>query len=67
MAVMFGSNGESSLATLHYNIFVKKLTSAKSFVTPERLPPTASSTKFSEFTGPDYGLEWTDNGMDVMD
>jgi len=46
MAVMFGGNGMDLLASMRYNIFVKKITSASSFVTPERLPPTASSTKF---------------------
>ena len=46
MGVMFDGNGMDPLASLRYRIFVKKITSAKSFVTPERLPPTASSTKF---------------------
>ena len=31
---------------VRYSTFVKKIISAKSFVTPEPLPPTESSTKF---------------------
>ncbi len=46
MAVLFGAKCTEPLPSLRYKMFVKKLSSAKSFVTPERLPPTASSTKF---------------------
>lgn len=46
MVELFGGNSCDSLAKLRYNLFVKKLASAKSFVTPERLPPTASSTRY---------------------
>ena len=35
-----------SLASLRYNIFSKKIASSKSFVRPERFPPTESSTSF---------------------
>ena len=45
MAVLFGGNGTDSLATMRYNIFSKKVVSASSFVSPERLPPTESATK----------------------
>ena len=45
MAVFFGGNGTDSLATMRYNIFSKKVVSASSFVSPERLPPTESATK----------------------
>ena len=45
MAVLFGGKGTYSLATMRYNIFSKKVVSASSFVSPERLPPTESATK----------------------
>ena len=38
MAVLIGSKGTDSLATMRYNTFSKKVDSASSFVTPERLP-----------------------------
>ena len=45
MAVIFGGKGTDSLATMRYNTFSKKVVSASSFVTPERLPPTESAAK----------------------
>ena len=39
MAVLFGGIGTDSLATMRYNIYSKKVVSASSFVSPERLPP----------------------------
>ena len=45
MAVLFGGKGTDSIATLPYNIFSKKVVSASSFVSPERLLPTESATK----------------------
>ena len=45
MAVLFGGNGTDSLATMRYSIFSKKVVSASTFVSPERLPPTESATK----------------------
>jgi len=46
MTVIFGGESTCSLAAMRYNIFTKKVAAAKSFVTPERLPPTESATKF---------------------
>jgi len=46
MAVLFGGNGTDSLATMWYNTFSRKVVTSSSFVTPERLPPTESATKF---------------------
>ena len=37
--------GTESLASLRHSTLTKKIVSSTSFVTPERLPPTASSTK----------------------
>ena len=42
MAVLFGGK----CMTMRYNIFSKKVVSASSTGTPERLPPTESTTKF---------------------
>ena len=69
MTVMFGNDCSSNLETLRYNTLVKKNTTAKSFVHPERLPPTLSSIKF-------HGLRvyyqimvcmGTDDGMDALE
>ena len=46
MAVLFGGNGTNSLATMWYNIFSKKVVSASSFVSPERLPQPDLLTNF---------------------
>jgi 5'-3' exonuclease len=46
MAAIFGGKNTSALATLRYDLLCKKVVSAKSFVMPERLPPTESSTNF---------------------
>ena len=43
---MFDVDGMDLLASLRYIIFCQKITSAKSFVARERLPHTASTTKF---------------------
>ena len=45
MAVLFGGKGTDSLATMRYNTFSKKVVSASSFVSPERMSPTESATK----------------------
>ena len=57
MAVLFGGNDTDSLATMRYNIFSKKVVSATSFVSPERLPPTESATKlhFRSWSGQERG------------
>ena len=46
MAVIYGGKCDDSLSLLRYNSFSKKVAVSKSFVTPERLPPTSSSTRF---------------------
>ena len=66
---MFGSDGSSNLERLCYNTFVKKITTAKSFVHPERLPPTTSSTKIHCLRVYNQIMVWmgTDDGMDALD
>ena len=69
MTVIFGNDCSSNLDTLRYNTLVKKITTVKSFVHPERLPPTLSPIKF-------HGLRvyyqimvcmGTDDGMDALE
>ena len=67
MAVLSGGNCSDSLESLRYSMFVKKIASAKSFVTPERLPPTSSSTKFHCHRTYYQIMEWigSEGDMDV--
>ena len=46
MIALYNGKPEDSLRDLRYTILCKKVSAAKSFVTPERLPPAASATKF---------------------
>ena len=46
MVSLFNGKPTNSLACLRYNCLSKKVVSATTFVSPERLPPTASATKF---------------------
>ena len=43
---IFRGESTSSLSAMRCKIFTKKFAAAKFFVTPERLPPTESATKF---------------------
>jgi hypothetical protein len=65
MIAIFGGKCIDSLASLRYNIFIKKIASAKSFVTPERLPPTASSTKFHCLRTYYQIMVWTEREGDI--
>ena len=66
MSVTFGGKYTDSLASLRYNIFSK---TAKACVTPERLPPTASSTKFHSLRVYYQIMVWTqqESDMDPLD
>ena len=46
LSVTFGGESTCSLAAVCYGISMKKVTSAKSFLLPERFTPTDSATKF---------------------
>ena len=63
MAVLFGGNGTDSLATMRYNTFSRKVVTSSSFVTPERLPPTESATKFHCRMAHD--MTWTGKQDDI--
>ncbi len=69
MIVVYGGSSTESLASLRYNMFVKKIASAKSFVTPERLPPTASSSQFHCLRVYYQIMVWIgrEDNMDVME
>lgn len=43
---LFGGKAGTSLANLRNTLLAKKVSSAKSFVKPEKLPPTVSAAKF---------------------
>ena len=47
MIALFNAKPEDSLRDLRYTILCKKISAAKSFATPERLSPTASTTNFT--------------------
>ena len=66
MAVLFGCKGTDSLATMRYNTFSKKVVSALSFVTPERLSRTESATKLHCRIAYYQVMVWAgkDEGMD---
>ena len=53
---------------MRYNIFSKKVVSASSTVTPERLPPTESATKFHCRREYYQVMVWmgTEDGMDAL-
>ncbi|KAG7169069.1 hypothetical protein Hamer_G018838 [Homarus americanus] len=65
MAVLFGGKSTDSLASLRYNLLIKKIVSAKSFVSPERLPPTTSSTKYHSFRVYYQIMVWTGKESDM--
>ena len=69
MTVMFGNDGSSNLDTLRYNTLVKKITTAKFFVHPERLPPTSSSIKFHRLRVYYQIMVWMsiDDGIEALE
>ena len=76
MSALFGGKIEDCLAKLRYQAFTKKVVSASSFVTPERLPPTEAATKFHcrrvhyqimVWMGTDDGLDATNWGWNQQD
>ena len=75
LAIFDGKTNETLTACRHRH-FVAKVTSASSFVKPERLPPTESATKFhslrsyyqiSVWKGTDSNLQATDWGWKLHD
>ncbi len=68
MVSLFNGGKSDSLASLRYSFLAKKVATAKTFVTPERLPPTTSATNLHsrrtyiqvmERLGKNYGMQPT--------
>ena len=66
-----GGKSDSLVASLRYSFLAKKVATAKTFVTPERLPPTTSATNINsrrtylqlmERLGKNYGVQPTEWG-----
>ena len=58
MVALFNADQKDSLASIRYNMLCKKAARAKMFVTPERLPPTASACKFHSLRTYYQVMEW---------
>ena len=58
MVAFFNANQKDSLASIRYNMLCKKVSRAKTFVTPERLPPTTSACKFHSLRTYYQVMEW---------
>ena len=76
MAIIFGGKCTDSLTTMRCNILSKKVVSASSFVTPERLPPTESASKLHchrvyyqimVWMGKEEGMDATHWGWNLQD
>ena len=55
---LFNGDQKDSLASIRYNMLCKKVARAKMFVTPERLPPTASACRFHSLWTYNQVMEW---------
>lgn len=69
MSLLFGGSSTDSFSNLRCRVFCKKVTSSNSFVTPERLPPTVSATRFHSLRVYIQIMVWTGqkSGMAVED
>ena len=75
MVSLFNGGKSDSLASLRYSFLAKKVATAKTFVTPERLPPTTSATNIysrrsylqaMEWVGKNDGMQPTEWGWAVQ-
>jgi len=69
MVLLFGGDISDTLASMRHSILTKKVVSATSFVTPERLPPTESATKFYSWRVYYQVMTWLgkDEDLDATD
>ena len=76
MVIRFGGKSTDSLDITRFSTSSKKVVSASSFVTPERLPPTESATRLHcrrvyyqimVWMGTDEGMDATNWGWDLKD
>jgi len=58
MVALFNADQKDSLASIRYNMLCKKVARATMFITPERLPPTASACKFHSLRTDYQVMEW---------
>ena len=58
MVSLFNGTKSESLASLRYSYLCKKVATAKTFVTPERLPPTTSATKYHALRSYLQVMQW---------
>ena len=65
MAVMFGGKSTDSHDSLRYKLFSNKIVSPKSFVSPERLAPTESSTKYHSLRVYYQVMVWIETAIDM--
>ena len=66
MVALFGGKPGDNLSAMRYSSLCQKVGSAKIFVTPERLPPTSSATKYHALRSYLLVMLWMDNG-EAMD
>ncbi len=75
MVSLFNGMQSDSLESLRYSFLCKKVATAKSFVKPERLPPTTSATNLHsrltylqvmQWIGMNEGMDPTEWGWDVQ-
>ncbi len=69
MVDLFGGKSNNTLSSLRHFIFTKKVATAKSFVTHQRLPPTSSATQFHSLRVYYQVMVWMGmaNGMNPTD
>ena len=65
MVDLFGGKSKDTLSSLRCINFTKKVTIAKAFVTPERLPPTSSATRFHSLRVYYQIMVWMDMANDM--
>ena len=63
--LLYKANQGESIIGLRKRLFFEKLAKAKSFVKPERLPPTCSSLRYHSFRTYDQILKWL--GCDAIE
>lgn len=62
MIALFSGKPGDNLSAMRYSSLCKKVGSAKTFVTPERLPPTSSATKYHALRSYLQVMLWMDKG-----
>lgn len=65
MVSLFNGTISDSLASLRYSYLCKKVATSKTFVTPERLPPTSSATKYHSLRSYLQIMEWMGRSVNM--